>query len=482
LSELRALKEVQDKQRLWKYRNDPLTFVEKELGANLWSVQKHIIESLWTTRRTAVPACFASGKSFTAARVAMAWAATDPEAVVITTATTWTQVEQILWGEIRKAWVPTLPGKLLPKYPEWSITPNNWARGISVSDPVNMQGFHEGRVLVIVDEAAGVEAPIFDAVEGLVAGGDSAVLLIGNPIESSGPFYEACQNPRYDCIPISAFDTPNLNAPPGEIPYPKLVTREWVEGRRSEWGEDDPRWISKVLGQFPSVGTRIVIPLAWFDAIPTEETEFNPRTETQMGLDCARFGNDDSAICIRRGGQILHLERLHGANGPEVGGWAANRAREYGVNRIMGDSGGLGGPILDFMRQAGLNVTDVNAGSKTSEPEEFVMLRDELWWGLRDRFRDASLSFSPNCSHAELMKLRAQVSALFYDYDIRGRVKIESKEQAKKRGITSPDLADAACLAFYMGGAKSGRFIDQLKAEKEFGTADTRPAFGGLVK
>jgi hypothetical protein len=384
----------------------------------------------------------------------MAWVATAPDAIAITTATTWNQVETILWGEIRKGWQPSLPGRLLPRAPEWVISPSNWARGLSVVDPTNLQGYHEGRVLVVVDEAAGVEAPIYEAINGLLAGGDSACLLIGNPIESSGPFYEAAQNPRWKCIPISAFDTPNLLAPDGEVPYPKLVTREWVEERRDEWGEDDPRWISKVLGQFPDVGTRIIVPLAWFDRInKTEIIEFDKTDRPQMGLDIARFGNDDSAMCIRRGPQILHLERIHGASGPEVGGWAANRAREYGVTRIWGDSGGLGGPVLDFMRSAGLNVVDVNAGSKTHHPEDFVILRDELWWSFRDRFRDQSLTIHPDCDPREVSILRLQVSALFYDYDMRGRIKVESKEQAKKRGVTSPDLADAGCLAFYNGGS-----------------------------
>jgi hypothetical protein len=65
------------------------------------------------------------------------------------------------------------------------------------------------------------------------------------------------------------------------------------------------------------------------------------------------------------------------------------------------------------MRSAGLNVIDVNAGSKTNHPEDFVMLRDELWWSFRDRFRDQSLSFHPDCKSTEIALLRGQVSALF---------------------------------------------------------------------
>jgi hypothetical protein len=467
LTELRKLAAEKSNRRLYAYRDNPVGFVDDILQEQPWAVQQEIMRELWDRGRVVVPSCFASGKSWTAARVVIAWVATASDAIAITTATTWNQVETILWGEIRKAWNPILPGRLLPRAPEWIITPSNWARGLSVVDPTNLQGYHEGRVLVVVDEAAGVEPNIFEAISGLLAGGDSAALLIGNPIESSGPFYEAAQNPRWKCINISAFDTPNLLAPEGVVPYPKLVTREWVEERRDEWGEDDPRWISKVLGQFPDVGTRIVIPLAWFDRVversKIEVVEQDDKDRPQMGLDIARFGSDDSAMCIRRGSQIIHLERLHGASGPEVGGWAANRAREHGVARIWGDAGGLGGPVLDFMRAAGLSVVDVNAGSKTHHPEDFVMLRDELWWSFRDRFRDNSLSFHPDCNQREIAILRSQVSALFYDYDMRGRIKVESKEQAKKRGIASPDLADAGCLAFYSGGSGAVAWLEGLK-------------------
>ena len=151
LKELKAQLATVENRRLYGYRDNPLGFVDDILHEDPWQVQRDIMSELWDRGRVVVPSCFASGKSRTAARVVLAWVATAPDAIAITTATTWNQVETILWGEIRKAWKPGLPGHLLPRAPEWVISPSNWARGLSVVDPTNLQGYHEGRVLVVVD-------------------------------------------------------------------------------------------------------------------------------------------------------------------------------------------------------------------------------------------------------------------------------------------------------------------------------------------
>ncbi|MHB8671196.1 MAG: hypothetical protein ACYDAD_11690 [Acidimicrobiales bacterium] len=433
---------------LHAYRDDLVGFAVDVLGERPWAVQERILRALIEHRKVAVPSCFASGKSWTAARAVMGWVASDPEAIAVTTAPTWRQVETILWGEIRKAWVPDLPGKMSPRAPEWLISPRNWARGLSTDYPARFQGYHEGRVLVVMDEAAGVDAVIYDAMEGLLAGGDTAALLIGNPEESAGPFYDRCASDEWEVIGISAFDTPNFTS--GAVVNPKLVTPEWVEGRRREWGEDSPMWQSKVLGQFPDAGERIIVALSWFDRASRSSILAPSVTDVPvMGLDIARFGTDDSAVVIRSGPMVLHLERRHGADGVQVAGWAGDLARRHGVSVIHGDSAGLGGPVLDVLRHNGLNVVDVNAGEAASDPEHYTMRRDELWWSYRTRFRDGHIALPDSLDRAEVAKLRAQSTALRYGYDVRGRIKVESKAEAAKRGIPSPDLADAACLAFW---------------------------------
>lgn len=492
LAYLEATKTRREQSRFERYRDDPVGFVTDVLGEDPWAIQRRILERLWGGRRLVVPSCYASGKTWGAARAVLAWTSI-PGSIAITTSAGARQVEGQLWSEVRLGWRDGLPGKLTPKSADWYISPGNFATGFSTDEPTRFQGWHSDRVLVIVDEAAGVAKEIWDVMEGQLSTADTAVLVIGNPADASGPFYEAAASSEWECVPISAFDTPNfanttleafLADPDGEaarceVVYPNLVSPRWAAVQLKVYGPDSFQWQCRVLGQFSTAGDKIIVPLTWFfDAIKRTLVP-DRRDQVEMGLDIARYGNDDSAICIRQGPVILHLERKHGAGGDEVGGWAANRANKFGVARIKGDSGGLGGPVLDHMRAAGFDVVDVNAGSRARHPEDFVILRDELWWQYRDRFRDQSIAIDPRCDDREITVLRAQSSALLYSYDSRGRVKVESKADAQKRGIDSPDLADAACLAFYRAGSNVRSYLEALVEEGEH-EADMPPDLPGF--
>jgi phage terminase large subunit len=472
--------------QLARYRDRPVSFVREVLHLDPWHIQERILAELFGRRRVVVPSCFDSGKTWLAACAVLCWCATSDDAIAITTAPTGRQVDKLLWGEIRKAWTPALPGTLAPTASNWQISPSNWALGFSTearneaTRGARFQGFHEGRVLIVLDEAPGVEAAIYEAMEGPLASEDTAVLLIGNPIEAAGPFFDAACSDRWATVHISAFDTPNLHGWTLEelrdlrrrgasaddpvfgrsIVNPKLVTPRWVYERLCDWDESSPLFQGKVLGAFPDNSDINVIALSWFDAATQRPP--GPAGPTVLGLDIARFGADDSAVAIVRGQACIHLERRHGYDGTQVGGWATSCARSHKATRTNGDAGGVGGPVLDFMRGQGLTVQDVNAGGKPADPENFGLIRDEMWWAYRDRLRPgaakplAFLARCPDCGHdntLEVAKLRAQSTALRYTYRLNGTVKVESKDDAAKRGIPSPDLADAVCLAVYRAGA-----------------------------
>lgn len=443
------------------YRDNPVGFVRDVLGEDPWDVQERIMRAVWSDRRVVVPSCYASGKTWVAARIVMAWTATHPGAIAISTASVDRQVTQC-WNEIRKGAAKSkapLPGRILPKSHQWDITPSNFAIGFSTDDPTKFQGWHGGRVLVVLDEAAAIGQPIWDAMEGQLATEDTAVLAIGNPVESAGPFYDAAQSDLWTTIPISVFDTPNYTRSEDSTEVrsqrdKELVSRHYAAERAQEWGEDSPLYQTKVLGQFPDAGEAIVIPLSWF--LRAEKADPPPSDDgAVMGLDIARFGSDYSAIVIRKGQRVLHIERLHGADGVAVAGWATKAYRHFNCTTCNGDAGGVGGPVLDIMRANGLAVNDVQAGSAANDPEHFVRRRDEMWWAYRERFRTDTIGLA-RLPRQEVNRLRAESTALRYAYDLKGRVKVETKDEAAKRGIPSPDVADAACLAFATASTAMG--------------------------
>ncbi len=169
---------------------DPIEFSRLAFGHDHWGLQAKILESIAKNRRTAVKACHSSGKTFCAADAVLWWITTHPDGIAVTTAPTWMQVKRLLWGEIRKSVAVSTIRYPTPLKTRLDLGPNRYALGLSTNEGVRFQGWH-GKILVVIDEAPGVRPEIYEAIEGIRAGGDVRVLALGNPIIASGPFYDA---------------------------------------------------------------------------------------------------------------------------------------------------------------------------------------------------------------------------------------------------------------------------------------------------
>src|SRR3984957_19273076 len=190
---------------------DPVHFAGDVLRSVLWRRQRDIMRAVATKALVAVKACHASGKTYQAASLALWWLTRYPEGKVINTAPGWRQV-RLMWDEIRLARGQSRISFPDPSATELRITDANYIQGISTNEAVKFQGIHGRNILVIADEAPGIRADIWDAIEGVRAGGDVHVLMLGNPVIPSGYFFNAFGRGRtiWDACTISAFDTPNL--------------------------------------------------------------------------------------------------------------------------------------------------------------------------------------------------------------------------------------------------------------------------------
>ena len=189
------------------YEEDPVGFIEKGIGESLWTKQKEIVNSVRDNKRTAVPACHAPGKSHIAARIIAWWIAIHPvgTAQVVTTATTFRQVKNILWPHIRKLVKKTNLGGEVSQV-EWKIDGELVAFGFSPADTdeTAVQGIHAPHLLVVVDEAGGLSQTLGVALESLMTGGHTRLLLLGNPpTDNEDSWFErACNSDLYNVIPI----------------------------------------------------------------------------------------------------------------------------------------------------------------------------------------------------------------------------------------------------------------------------------------
>lgn len=182
-----------------EYAADPVGFIEIELGEKLTEQQKAIALSVRDNRETNVQAAHGVGKSHLSSRLALYWIYCVG-GMVITTAPTARQVNQIIWGEIRRAYCKlSLPGDLGKTF--LILTEDARGFGFTAGDSNGFQGIHKDKLLVIQDEACGISDEIDEGASSCATGENNRILRIGNPIVTDNPFERACAR-RHIRIPV----------------------------------------------------------------------------------------------------------------------------------------------------------------------------------------------------------------------------------------------------------------------------------------
>ena len=222
-------------------RRDPVGFLRDVLAFEAWSKQREIAESVRDFKRTAVRSAHGVGKTSIAARTILWFLAAFPYSKVISTAPTFSQLREQLWREVAVAYRRAegfFDGALTDTRLE--LAPDWFAIGLSTDRPERFAGHHAEHLLLVVDEASGVDEAIFEAAEGFLTSEGARVLLIGNPTAMSGTFHRAFHAERalWNTIAVSAFDTPVFTgeAVPDEV-LRRLPSREWVETATTRWGK-----------------------------------------------------------------------------------------------------------------------------------------------------------------------------------------------------------------------------------------------------
>lgn len=466
---------------------DPFAWVKTRLpNRHLWSKQREIIESVRDNPRTAVKSCHGVGKSYIAATVSSWWASAFPEdeTLVVTTAPTAAQVGAILWEEIRRAWREgDLPGKVGGD--------NAWKsdNGVLIGlgrkpadhDTNAFQGLHKRRVLVVADEACGIPLQLWTAFEAVATGSNCRQLAIGNPDDPTTEFANVCKpGSGWNVVRISAFDSPNLTGE--EVPdilKEVLVSKEWVEDKKTRWGEASPRYQSKVLGLFPEIGEDTLIQPAWIEAaqradfangvgsdgvgpVPEKEIAAALPKRPLVSADVARYGSDDTIIGVLENGRFRIKVTMPKSATTETTGRTIGVMREWGGADAVIDGSGVGGGVVDELKEEiaedafeGMRrprVIDFQAAAKAKDVKKFANKRAEMWWMLRDMFEAGLVDIDELDD-----QLAAQLGSIKYFFNTKGQIIIESKAEMKKRGLPSPDRADTfmQCMVGAKGSGAS---------------------------
>ncbi len=317
------------------HRASPVSFAHQVLGVDLWSKQVDVLEALGHNPRVAVKSGNGLGKGFSAA-VALLWflCCHDP-AIVLSTAPTFRQVRHVLWREVRKLYNNahySLGAKVLDTRLE--LSENRYALGLSADSDDEFQGFHSPNMLIVVDEAEGVEEPIYEAIEGVMTSENCRLLLIGNPTTMSGSFRRAFYQDRelYKTITISALESPNVQE--NSSPVRGLATKRWVSERLRVWGAENPIYQARVLGEFPDQADDTLIPLSAIErATERKPASSDPEEPLVLAVDVARFGSDSSVLLRRRGAAVEEIRSYRSLSHRPVGGLSNTGVGAMRLNR-----------------------------------------------------------------------------------------------------------------------------------------------------
>lgn len=471
-----AAPELSERDRyMVKAQADPVWWMHRFLGEDLWQTQIEIAEALRDHPKVAVRSCHASGKTRLASSLVLWFAYSFPGSLTITTGPGDRQVGAELWNELSKAYYSakvTLGGKLgKDKRLHVETSDGKWrsrAMGFATDRMERFHGFHADYMLIVVDEASAVQDDIFEAIEGARSAGQMVrLLLLSQMTRTSGAFFNAFNRDResWKCFTIAADTTPNFAPPvvaawedagcPREgFPWPRpyLINPGWAREMLDSWGEDSDLYRVRVLGVEPKHEATSVIPLHMVEAAIARTLAPSQDSQTWMGLDVARYGDDDSVAIIRRGPVVLSLGSVHGQDTVEVAEWALETATRAGVTDINVDEIGVGAGVVDALRRLcaarQIHVNGINAGANPRDTEHFQNRRAEDYMGLRERFEKGDIALS-NLSREDLERLIPELTGLRWKpASPSGKMQLEAKDDFKKRLSRSPDSADALALAF----------------------------------
>lgn len=429
-----------------EWKKNPEAFFTEVLGIKLPPHQKKILRDCLRHNRIAINTSNSVGKSFLVGAIAFFYFITnlsdepDNSTVIIISSIIFSQVKRSVFANIKHfakradMYVKEHFGEeysFLPK--DFSDSPNtveywynelSYIMGISTDNMNAISGIHATNLLILLDEAQGINDAVFSGFRGVLQSGLAKLILLGNPTLPNGPtgeFYNAMQpNSNYHRITISAFDTPNFTevgikeqdmlreeSDPQNwrnkldkycgtnykqavrsdevgiweekviksLPFTGLQNPIAVYGMLKDCGmnPDQFDYLTRVRALFPLGDGNCVINQQWLE--DSMNNYGNPEKHESgirsMGVDISGgLGRDFSTIAIRDGNKVIYLEEYQ-MKAPEFEEEIVRRYQEFGCEYACVERDGIGKPIYDHLEyRDAINIIPINSGGGAgySEP------------------------------------------------------------------------------------------------------------------
>jgi hypothetical protein len=379
----------------------------------------------------------------------------------------------VIWEEIKKLVSRSILAQWVEITAERVTAPgDSFAEARTATAPVNLQGYHAppDRLLFVIDESTGVSDAIYEVVQGALSSINSRCLAMSNPTKPEGWYFDLYQSPssRWSTYTVSAFDVPHR------------VGADFVDDIRQTYGEGSPAWQIRVLGQFPTQSEDSLIPYSWVEGailpgLPLDN--FSTKdfgAGIIVGLDVGASGHDPSAVVVRQGRYVHtpYLAEWYGLTNTALAGKVTNLLKQLeplspldpNTNerlpvKVAVDVIGVGSGVAPLLKQNGVQVIPVCVSESSPPPRKgqpkCYRLRDRLYWEARDAFgpdndqKHIILKPQDKAQKQLVGKLVEELTTANFEFLSSGAVKIEAKDQMKKRLGRSPNLCDAYLCSLY---------------------------------
>jgi hypothetical protein len=364
---------------------------------------------------------------------------TRPYCKGVVTANTSPQLRTKTWAEIQKwnsrsifgHWFNVTAGQHMKMvhvdHPEsWRVDAQTCAKENSES----FAGLHAANStpFYIYDEASAIDDSIWEVSEGGLTDGEPMWFVFGNPTRSSGRFFQCFNRMKHRWV------TQQIDSRTAKMTN-KAKIKEWVD----DYGEDSDFVRVRVRGMFPKgAGTNFIARGDLDKCLEYDASDYHDMPRT-IAVDVARFGDDQTVISKKHGRKVFPMMKYRELSTTQTAAYVAEQIAEFKPDAVFIDGGGVGGGVVDRLRQMGHDVFDVNFGSKATQKNKYANKRAEMYGLCRDAIK-AGLDLPGD------IELIEELGSIEYGFDSRQALLLEKKEEMKKRGLSSPDCADALVL------------------------------------
>ena len=429
--------------------DDRVGFSKDVVGMTPTAQQAEGLAALDTNDSVAARSGHGVGKSGMEAVLILHYMSCRPYPKIPCTAPTKHQLYDVLWSELSK-WhnqmAKTSAGEHFAPMFQWTKErffhrgdkeKERWfaaARTANKDKPEGLQGFHADYVLKIIDESSGVDDAVHETLDGAHGIFETKEFQAGNPTRNEGVFFDCFHKSKklYRTFTWSCLDSP-------------IAPKKFIDKVAAKYGKDSQVWSIRVkgihyLGEGDSYIPYHLAYEATYRDVPVDKT-----APVVMGVDVARFGDDETVISIRQGDTFFPLHVFSKKSTMETAGYVRILSKHFRPAQIFVDVIGLGAGVYDRLEELGYPVMGVNvAEAPAQDGEQFVRLRDELWGNMRTWLETRRGRLHDN----EDLDLVSELTTPKFKITSDGKIKVERTDELKRRGKASPNRADACLLTF----------------------------------